>query len=156
LPLMNVDGEEDVILPLLYQVFVADFKIGKPAIYGYSVCWNTWPSPGRPYEEGFIHIVTEDGPPRMRRTFEPKRAARIRWCAPAILNCDCPTITAWQYKEGSGRIRTYLWRQDVEYLVILEKQTKSWGTVYFLVTAYHADGRSTQAKLQKKYQNRIR
>ena len=156
-PLMDVNGTEDEVLPPLYEVFTRDFVVGKPQLYGCQVSWNTRPSPGRNlYHEGFVHIVTKDGPPLMRREFEPMRAARVGWCAGLILNCDCPTVTAWDYKEGTGTVRRYLWRKDVQYVAILEKQLRKWGEVYYLVTAFHSQGASTEAKLQRKYEERVK
>ena len=72
-----------------------------------------------------------------------------------ILNIACPTMLVWDYKEGTGRVRKYLWRRDMRYLVVLEKQTRKWGQVYYLVTAYHVNGSSTEKKLQQKYSNRV-
>src|SRR5260370_37875427 len=151
--MVDVDGEEEVVLPRLYEIFIADFKIGRPRLYDLQVHWDIRPSIGRPYEEGFIHIITETGPPHMRRAFDPPRAARIRWCAAMIMNCSCPTVAAWNYQEASGRVRTYLWRKDVQYVVILERKERK-RCVYFLVTAFNTDGTSTQRGLDKKYQNR--
>ena len=155
-PLLDVDGDEEVVLQTLYEVFKRDFILGKPLLEGCKIAWATRLSQGRPYDEGFIHIVTTDsGSPHMRRMIDPPRAARVCWCAPMILNIACPTMLVWDYKEGTGRVRKYLWRRDMRYLVVLEKQTRKWGQVYYLVTAYHVNGSSTEKKLQQKYSNRV-
>jgi hypothetical protein len=152
--LVPVEGTEDAVLPALHSIFVADFKVIGASFCGLPIVWNTAPSKGRPYEEGFVHLVTSDGPPLMRREFDPSRAARIRWCKATMSNCQCPSILQWRYVEGSGAIRTYIWCRDAKYLVVLEHKPREGS--YYLVTAFHAEGSSTDIKLRRKYEKRER
>ncbi len=69
---------------------------------------------------------------------------------PVIANSTEPEVEVWDYEEGRGRVRTYVWLRDHDYLVVLEKRQKRIGLVAFLVTAFHIDGPGKRADLEKK------
>lgn len=101
-------------------------------------------------EKGFYHLVKKTVTKRSKRSIEDaKRAEKIGWIKQIILNCSDPAIKEFDYYEGGGIIRSYLWLKDQKYVVILEPQNGH----YFLVTAYHVDYEKT---LQKKYENRLK
>lgn len=58
------------------------------------------------------------------------------------------------YQEGDGRVRTYLWLEQYDYVVILERKAKRLGTAAFLVTAFHIDGAQRREGLERKFRNR--
>jgi hypothetical protein len=154
--LLQLDPDEDIALAALYQVFTADFKVGVPVLYNIRVVWDTRVVPDSLYEAGFLHIVTHDGPPLMRRTLDGERAARLPWCKAAIVNCECPSISRWDYEESSHAVRTYLWMRDLDYVIVLEKRRRHGFEEYFLVTAFCASGSSTRRSLNQKYDRRKR
>lgn len=68
-----------------------------------------------------------------------------------------PGVKVWDYEEGSGKIRTYLWLESLDYVVILEKQRKGKKReAAFLVTTFHLDGESTRRSMRRKYERRYR
>lgn len=153
-PILEIDNHEDVALPVLYGVFTADFKQGVIVFRNARVTWDTRMIYDGRYDAGFIHLVTKDGPPLMRRGLDEGRARRLRWCKATINNSTCESIKQWDYEESSGRVRTYLWLQDQNYVVILERRCRNGFEENFLVTAFHIDGSSTVRSLSQKYSRR--
>lgn len=91
------------------------------------------------------------------RTFDPRRAERLPWCGLTISNSKDPFVTVWDYMEGGGRIRTYIWLETLDYVVILEKRRQRIGTIAFLVTAYHVlEERSKTLSLERYRFHRFR
>jgi hypothetical protein len=62
----------------------------------------------------------------------------------------------WDYQEGSGKVRTYLWLENYDYVVVLERRLLRNGrTVAFLITAFYVSGSRSRSKLVKKHQRRL-
>lgn len=148
--LLSVDGEPQFIFERLHDVFTSTLRGNKQHLDGLPIRYD-----GRidefGYEEGFWHLVTrgqgED------RYLDTRRAERLPWCAAVIGNVESEDVTRWDYREPSGRIRTYLWLEREDYVVIVERSRR--GDCYFLVTTYYVEGNSTRKRLAKKYQNRV-
>ncbi|HPO13881.1 MAG TPA: hypothetical protein PLI09_10585 [Candidatus Hydrogenedentes bacterium] len=153
--ILSVDGEWEDILPNLYFVFEKDFPRGHPMYDNRPVWWNRTIRPGEKYEEGFWHLITRSDKQTCSRLLDPRRAERLPWCAPTILHSDATEIQIWDYSESSGRIRTYLWLQDYDYLVVLEKRHQRGRAIAFLITAYYVDGERTRENLRRKFQKRL-
>ena len=51
-------------------------------------------------------------------------------------------------------MRIYLWLEQYEYVIILERKAKRLGMVAFLVTAFHVDGPQRREGLERKYRKR--
>jgi len=64
-------------------------------------------------------------------------------------------VKVWDYREAKGRIRTYLWLESFDYVVILEKRKQRIGMVAFLITAFYVEGESRKRSLTSKYSKRI-
>jgi hypothetical protein len=111
-------------------------------------------SPGERYEEGFWHLITRDDRVVGERLLDPRRAERLPWCGPTISHPNDVSVRVWDYKEGGGRIRTYLWLEILDYVIILEKRRQRGGEIAFLITAYHVDGESQRRNLNRKFANR--
>jgi hypothetical protein len=63
---------------------------------------------------------------------------------------------AFDYAEGSGKVRTYLWLYQCDYVVILEKVVRRGKSLAFmLLTAFPLDGASRRRAMQRKYENRV-
>lgn len=154
---VSVNGEWNNVLAFLYGIFEEDFINSSPLFEGRTILWDDRILDGQ-YEEGFWHLITKDEYTNGRATgirlFDPRRAERLPWCAPTITNSIDPAVKVWKYREGSGRLRTYLWLDQFDYVVVLEIRTQRRGEVAFLFTAYHVDGASTRKKLYNKYLNR--
>jgi hypothetical protein len=144
----------DSIRDMLYHIFEDDFINGRPRFQGDAVSW-TEDGGAHGYPKAFWHIITEADKETGTRTFEPERACKLPWCAPAISNSHDPALTVWNYKESRGNVRTYVWLQAWDYCVVLEKTETRQGPVAFLVTAYCVEGTSTRGTLQRKYEKRI-
>jgi len=153
--IMNLDGEWANTLSRLYALFTIDFK-NSPFLYsGIPVWWDRTIKDNDLYEEGFWHLITKDYNTSGERIPDYDRAKRLPWCKPTIVNSNDPVIKIWNYREGSGKVRTYLWLEHFDYIIILEKRNYRIGDRMFLVTAYHVEGDSTRRKLNNKYNNRI-
>ena len=159
--LVVTDGEWNDVIGQLYTIFESDFKRGKPMFRGLSIWWEQRRQPGDPYEDGFWHLVARDDDATGDRLFDPPRAQRLRWCLAAINNSADNAVLQWEYEEGDGRVRTYLWMREFDYVVILERKTKhskttgQWFDIYDLITAFHVDGDSERRNLQRKYDHRL-
>ena len=152
--MVSVDGVWEEVVACLYQIFETDFKHGKPTFEEYPVWWDWRILPGDSYEEGFWHLITRTDFAMQERIPDFQRAKRLPWCAPTIRNSADTTVSVWDYEEASGRIRTYLWLEDLDYVVILEKRKIKKGKIAFLITAFHLDRRSRRNAMRRKYERR--
>ena len=150
--LFVTNGEWEVVLVGLYHVFHNDFIVGRPRFQTLPVWWNRTVKAGEQYEEGFWHLITKGDP--ADRLFDPRRAERLPWCGPSIASCHEPCYLVWDYREGSGVIRTYIWYQAGNYIVVLEKRQHRAGVIAFLVTAHYVEGAGRRRNLQAKYDKR--
>jgi hypothetical protein len=154
--LIDTNGSWEEILGRLYSVFEEDFKNGKPTFGGLPVWWDRRFEDDDPHEEGFWHLVTRDDKQTGDRLLDTPRAKRLAWCRATIDHCGVAEVLAFNYLEGDGKVRTYLWLKDADYVVILGKALRKKKTVaYMLVTAFFLDGPSRRRAMQKKYDNRL-
>lgn len=152
---ISTDGVWEQVLARLYAVFVRDFKQGKPSFQGLPVFWDRRILPGDTHEEGFWHLITKENAPGGDRLLDPPRAERLPWCSPTLQNSKNVEVKVWNYEEQHGRVRTYVWLENFDYLVILQQRKVGARQAAFLITAYHVGGDSTRRSLQRKYSNRI-
>jgi len=138
--------------PKLYGVFENDF-IRKPRYFDkLKVIWDNRKLDGR-YDEGFWHLITKDDQVTRERLPDFPRASRLSWCGPCISNYQDVIVRVWDFVEGNGKIRTYLWLENWDYVVVLEKKPKT--KEAFLVTAYYVEGDSTRRRLKKKLNDKL-
>jgi hypothetical protein len=157
LPAMIVtDGEWESVLVRLYAVFVRDIKQGNLVLNDRAVWWDRRVLPDSKYEEGFWHLITRDERPKRDRLFDPRRAERLPWFAPTIRNAGDVEVRVWDYEEGRGAVRTYVWLCRFDYLLIFEKKTLKGKkrVIAFLVTAFYVDGEKSRETLERKYRRR--
>lgn len=150
-----VDGEWESVLKLLYEIFERDIKYGEIRYERREIWWDRCIAVGDVYEEGFWHLICKYNYETEDRLFDPRRAERLPWFNPVVTYHANPIITEFDYKEARGKIRTYLWLEDFDYVVILEKKRVANKNVAFIITAYYVDGPSRRRALQKKHSNKV-
>jgi hypothetical protein len=152
--LVSVEGEWEEVLAKLYRIFDHDLRQTGCCFEDRPVWWDQRKLES-PYEEGFWHLITKFDHNQKERLFEPRRAERLPWCKPTVMNCGDPEVKVWDYKEARGKIRTYLWLENWDYVIVLEKRQLSGGhNIAFLITAFYVEGKSTRKSLQRKYEKR--
>jgi hypothetical protein len=151
--MVNVNGEPDKVFAMLHGIFDADFRRYGRQLLSLPVWWDRRVI-DPPYEEGFWHLITRKDYGSGDRLLDFRRAERLPWCGPTITNCSEECVKVWDYEEGDRRVRTYVWLEAYDYVVILEKQAKRVGTVAYLITAFHVDGKQKREDLERKYRKR--
>jgi hypothetical protein len=146
--MLDTDGVWEKTLKCLYAVFKKDFITDRCFFNDFPVIWDKRILEGK-YEEGFWHLIEKDYHDTEGRKFDPPRAKRLPWCKPIIEHGLAIEIKAWDYREN-GRINHYLWLENFDYVVIIQKKRY----VIFLVTAYFVTGESSRRNLRKKYERR--
>ena len=156
--LIEIDANEDwtEVLQRLYTVFRNDFVTGGPRYDGLPV-WHDRRKLDGEYEEGYWHLVTKDFAKNKDRYPDFPRARRLRWCRATIDNSNPPDVVVFDYEDGQGRIRRYLWVYEYDYLVVLEKKSKDrQDRAYSLVTAFSFENdKSYKKTTQRKYEQRV-
>jgi len=164
---LEVNSNWDVFVQACFEVFQRDFVNAKPRCFGRPLFHDSRidredTPPGRPL--GFWHLTTTtenryDSQSRrmiaIGRLPELQRAARINWVLPTIEHAHDSANLVWDYQEASGKIRTYIWNESQDWLVIVEKQNRPKGTIYMLITSFLVKYDSKRADLERKYRQRI-
>lgn len=154
--MISVNGEWNDVVARLYAIFDRDFRQVGCAFDTHPVSWDSRKLDNSPYEEGFWHLITAQDYQLGERLPDFRRAERLPWCRPTIVNSSDPGVRLWDYQEGKGHTRTYIWLENWDYVVILERRPhKGRRTTAHLVTAFHVGGNNTRAKLRKKYAKRV-
>jgi hypothetical protein len=122
--LVVTDGEWSKVVAELYCVFCRDFKDNRPTLNGLPVICDDRASEGG-YEERFWHLITQDD----------------------------PLVLKWVYRE-KGKLRTYLWVKDLDYVVVLKAVPPTAPRYYFLITAFHLDGPHQRRNIERRYDKR--
>jgi hypothetical protein len=149
--LIECSGEWRETLPRLYAVFENDFVLGRPSFRGKRVWWDRRVLPGEIYAEGFWHLISRTDHGSGHRIPEFRRAERLCWCRPMLDYADEPEVTTWD-ADASGKIRTYLWLEDEDFVLVLQQRDP---TTVIVITAYHLDGEASRRKLRASYARRL-
>jgi len=153
-PMISVNGEWNEVLPCLYEIFERDFKQTQRAFIGLPVWWDRRILEGESYEEGFWHLISKIEWNTGERLFDPRRAERLPWCGPTISHANDDCVKVWDFREATGRLRTYVWLEDWNYVIVLEQRKQRKGRIAFLITAFYVDGDSKRRNLQSKFNKR--
>ena len=139
----------------LYSVFVRDIRNGRLTYLGF----NVWYYPDTE-EDGreaiFWHLTSREdrrqNPPV--RLPDPRRSERLSWVRPMILRCPCATsdVLDWDHEEGDGAIKTYVWIEQHDFVVIMKKLPHGRRR---LITSYHLDDDHERRKMRKKWERRL-
>lgn len=154
---------------VLYDIFCRDIRDADIYYRGYSVWIFREMDDGR--EKIFWHLTTRDVKPipipRRKRRFYPKdqthtkaerypdlrRCERLPWVRPLIEHSFDEKVTAWNYEEGNGTIRTYIWIRNFDFVVIMKKYSDGKRR---LITSFYVDKPYTRKDFERKYGNRIK
>ena len=149
-PILSLSGTWEEIVSSLYAIFEKDFEQAKPKFQDYVVWWDRRILSDQCYEEGFWHLISRDDKSTGERIPDFRRAERLPWCAPTITHADDNAVEVWNYQEGRGRLRTYVWLENWDYCIILEKLKRHTWKAAMLITAFHVDGPAQRRNLQRK------
>lgn len=150
--LFLLDGNWELTLQKLYKLFEQDFIVKERWYKGYQVTWDTRKVDGI-YDEGFWHLISKMDKFTGERIPDFRRAERLPWCGPTIDNESDVEVKVWDYREKNKKIRTYLWLESWDYVIVLEKRRNK--SFVILITAYYVEGPSTVRNLNQKYADRI-
>jgi hypothetical protein len=151
---------------MLYAIFHRDFVISRPQYAARDV----WYFPN--HEDGketiFWHLTSRDEkskpvPRRMRgvvgaannaagRYPDLRRSERLPWVRSLIANSIEPEVLTWDYLEGDGSIRTYIWLKNFDFVVIMKKYPKGG---HRLITSFYVDEDYKRSDFAQKYAHKI-
>lgn len=153
--LTSVNGSWDEARGQLYAVFSADFIHGSPRFRNLPVRHDARRLNGDQFEERFWHLVTVTDRQTGDRLIDPPRAKRLKWCRATIDYAESAEVVEFDYEEGTGEVRRYLWLTECDYLVVLAKRSKGGhDAAFFLITAFYLDGPSSRRRIQRKFEQR--
>ena len=139
------------LMESLYALFLRDF-VHAPVHYEGHMVWF-FPEKERNKELIFWHLVEREDPPNSgNRVADFRRSERLPWARPMLENLGQPEILNWDYEEGDGGIRTYVWLKDFDYLIVMKRYRDGRRR---LITAHYLDYESKRKSLAKKYDKRL-
>ena len=150
--ILDLNGTWEAILSKLYNIFKKDFVDTKVYFSNLRVIFDTRKLDNSK-EEGFWHLITKEDR-TLGRLPDYKRAKRLPWAKPTIENHDELEVKVWDYLEGNGRVRIYLWLENYDYAIILERCRGRRKQLVILVTAFYVE-EWKRRDLIRRYQNRI-
>lgn len=148
--MLKVNPWTDETFEMLYGIFEKDFKRGSLNYKGSSVWFFPDMDDGR--EEIFWHLTHRKDKSTGTRFPDLRRSERLPWAKPMIENPDKVEVWAWDFKEHDGRIITYVWLKDHDYLVLMKKFKNGTRRI---MTSYFIDFPNKKRKLEKKYRKRL-
>ncbi|EQD47696.1 hypothetical protein B1A_03805 [mine drainage metagenome] len=151
-PLFPVSPWSETVMEWLYAVFRRDF-IDMPTRYDGCEVWF-FPERERDKELIFWHLVEREDPPGSgNRLPDFRRCERLPWARAMLDNFSAPEIKAWDYVEGDGDNRTYVWLEALDYVIVMKRYRDGRRR---LVTAYCVDYESKRRTLRKKWEKRLK
>ena len=135
---------------ILYVIFSRDFKDSQ-TIYKEHIVWF-FPEMEDGKELIFWHLTHREDKDSGERLPDLRRCERLTWVKSMISNSEKHEVWAWDYKEGDGSIKTYIWLKDFDFLVLMKKYPDGSRR---LITSYYIDYPHKRRKLEKKYRRRI-
>ena len=150
-PMICVNPWTQQTFAVLYEIFERDFKETKP-VYSGSIVWF-FPNIEDGKEVLFWHLTHREDMSTDERLPDLRRSERLPWVRKMIDHSDKPEVFAWDYKESSGDIRTYVWLKNYDFLVLMKMYPNGRRR---LITSYYVDHGHKRRKLEKKYAKRIK
>ncbi|MFC2170505.1 hypothetical protein ACFLQJ_00840 [Calditrichota bacterium] len=150
--IQNTDGDFNEVKARLYDIFCYDF-FHSPITFSDLEVWVDRRIIEDEYEEGFWHLTTKKDHETGERLFDPRRAERLHWCRVILESSEDPEVKVFDYDEFTSKgvkTRTYVWLENFNYVIVLEKRNVGTKDIYFLITAYYVSYSSSRRKLNKK------
>jgi hypothetical protein len=142
----------DELLEEAYRVYKNDFLDQKIFLRNLPILTNRRKFKANDqFEETFWHIVTKDSYIAEKRQPLKSRIQKMPWVRSLIENFQHVELKYWCYLEGSGRIRHYIWAEEIDYVVILEEKRER----LFLITAFNIHHSPKRKNLTQKYEKRL-
>jgi len=135
-------GNWDKFLSALYDIFLTDFKHLKAKYEGRTVVYDSRIEYGK--EKAFWHLIQRDDFSTRQKLPDIRRCERIPWPKPIIENSVDTRVSVWG-KRIKREVRTHIWLEALDYIVVLSEKPK----VVVIVTAYCTDIESQRRKLRK-------
>lgn len=158
---------DDRTYDMLYEVFCNSIRDAVLNYYG-SEIWFYRDQLDDNRETLFWHLTTRKPRkvPRRKEKFlrkgtlksnsirfpDPRRCERLCWVNPIICNCHKDDVLDWNYLEGDGSTKTYLWLRKYSFVVILKYTGNNRRR---LITSYYVDCDNTRISFEEKYEKRI-
>jgi hypothetical protein len=153
--MLDISEASEEVIHLLYEIFDRDLIQGAPHFDTRPIVFSLRKSVYG-YEVMFWHLVTGDYHTPRVEGLDLDRANRLPWCAPTIDNALDGTALVWDYEEHTGKIRTYIWLKDYDYVVTLQKENvEGQGDAARLITAYCVNKDWGKRSLEKKHKRRM-
>jgi len=159
-------GGTDDTYEMLYGIFCRDIKNHSLKYNGHNVWFFNEIEDGK--EAIFWHLTsrkqkTRRVPRRQRRFYKEdeipaqrlpdlRRSERLPWVRSIIENYEKNEILAWDYEEGNGSVKTYVWLKNYDFVVIMKKYRDNRRR---LVTSFYIDSEHTCCDFERKYNRRI-
>jgi hypothetical protein len=121
----------------MYDIYREDFFNDYVEIDGLELTLKSqksWIKGFHEMPETFVHLVTREMTHGKPRTFDAKRANRIHWIKPILVQRDNPKINYFE-KIDKGYLKQHYWFREKDFVVIL----KAIKTKILLVTAFYVD-----------------
>lgn len=136
---------------ILYRIFTRDFKTSQPSYRGHAVWLYLEMDAGK--EIIFWHLTHRKDNTTGNLLPDLRRSERLPWVRKIIENSTQSEVLAWDYLESGGKVHTYIWLKDHNFLVLMKKYSNGQRR---LITSYHVDFSHKRKKLQKKFAKRIK
>ena len=136
---------------MLYSIFQRDFKDSQPRYNNKDVWFFSDMYSDK--EMIFWHLTTKRDNETGERLPDIRRCERLPWTRPMIDHAKQPEIIAFDYVEGNGDTKTYVWLKDYDFLVLLKKYKNGSRR---LLTSYFIEYPNYRRKIKKKYDKRTK
>jgi len=134
----------------LYQLFKRDFKESRLEYKGQPVWFYPEMEDGK--EQIFWHMTSRKDEQMGNRLPDLRRSERLPWVRPMLDHPEELEVLAWDHKEGDGSIKTYVWIESCDFVVIMKKLPNGSRR---LITSFWVEHGNTKRKLMKKYGCRL-
>ncbi len=149
--MLNVNPWTETTYDALYQLFCDTLKNSRPVYRGAEVWFFLDMEDGK--EKIFWHLTSRDDKETGERLPDLRRSERLPWVRPMIDQPDQSDVLDWDFEEGDGTIKTYIWLKEYDFVVIMKKYPDENRR---LITSFWIEYNNTRRKMQKKYDNRLR
>lgn len=167
--IVSVDPWTEGTYDMLYQIFCRDIRDYDLRYFGNKVWIFQDIEDGK--EKIFWHLTTRSARaikiPRRKRKFYPagqtyidedrypdlRRCERLPWIKALIEKAREPGLITWDYEEGDGTIKTYVWLKELDFAVIMKKYPDNKRR---LITSFYIDKNFKRKDFERKYENRVK